>query len=401
MLMKLKLLGLLMTTLLVLAACGGAPAPATAPTAAPAAAPTTAPATVPTTASAPAAGDDLQVDKAKLSKKLSFYTWADYISPEVIKGFQTEYGVEISVDVYDNNEDMIAKVRTGSSGYDVVVPSDYAIDLMAKDSLIAKLDKTLLPNMKHLKPENIGLYYDKDNTYSLPYNEGLTGIAYLKDKFPTALDSWSVFFDPAQAEKIKGQFTMLDDEREVPGAALRFIGKSLNDTDPADLKQVEGILKAQKPFVSAYDSSSVARKLSSGEIIVAHCYSNVALQARLGLSSGDQQYPGNPQVGFFMPKEGGTIWQDNLAIVADSPNQYTAHVFLNYLMRPDVAAKNTIFNLGITPNKDAEALLPENIKQLFTEGFAPDANVLKRTEWIVRNDKTSVFTDLWTAVRGQ
>jgi spermidine/putrescine transport system substrate-binding protein len=102
-----------------------------------------------------------------------------------------------------------------------------------------------------------------------------------------------------------------------------------------------------------------------------------------------------------MPKEGGTIWQDNLAIVADSPNQYTAHVFLNYLMRPDVAAKNTIFNLGITPNKDAEALLPENIKQLFTEGFAPDADVLKRTEWIVRNDKTSVFTDLWTAVKGQ
>lgn len=395
--MKAKLLGLLLAALLVLSACGGQTA-APAPTSAPAAAPTTAPADAPT--AAPASGD-LEVDTSKLSTTLSLYTWADYISPEVIQGFQDEYGVEVTVDVYDNNEDMIAKVGTGSSGYDVVVPSDYAIDLMAKDNLIAKLDKSLLPNMKHMKPENMGLYFDPENTYSLPYNLGLTGIAYLKDKFPTTPDSWAVFFDPAQAEAIKGQFTMLDDEREVPGAALRYIGKSLNDTEAANLKQVEDILKAQKPFVSAYDSSSVARKLSSGEIIIGHCYSNVALQARLGLSSGDQQYPGNPQVGFFMPKEGGTIWQDNLAIVADSPNSYTAHVFLNYLMRPDVSVKNTLFNLGITPNKEAEGMLPADIKQLYTEGFAPDAEVLKRTEWIVRNDATAAFTDVWTAVKGE
>jgi spermidine/putrescine transport system substrate-binding protein len=395
-------MALLLATLLTLAACGGtqsgtSPAPTTAP-----AAPTTAPAAeAPTTAPAADSAADLQVDKSKLSKKLSLYTWADYINPEIVTAFTKEYGVELTVDVYDNNEDMIAKVRTGNSGYDVVVPSDYAIDLMAKDKLIAPLDKSLLPNMKHLKPENMSLYYDTTNTYSLPYNQGLTGIAYLKNKFSTTPDSWGVLFDPTEAAKIKGQFSMLDDEREVPGAALRYIGKSLNDTDAADLKKVEDLLKGQKEFVASYDSSSVARKLSSGEIVIGHIYSNVAAQARLGLSVGDQQYPGNPEVGFFMPKEGGTIWQDNLAIVADSPNIYTAHVFLNYLMRPDVAAKNTIFNLGITPNKDAEALLPDNIKQLYKEGFAPDANVLKRTEWIVRNDQTSVFTDLWTAIKGQ
>jgi spermidine/putrescine transport system substrate-binding protein len=381
-----KILGLFVATLLILAACGqAAPKAATEPTAAPAAA-------------APAAGGDLVVDKSKLSQKLSVYNWADYMAPEVLESFKAEYGVEIVLDVYDNNEDMIAKVRTGNSGYDVVFPSDYAVDIMIKDKLVAPLDKSLLPNIKNLKPANMGLYYDKDNAYSLPYNEGLTGIAYLKSKFPTPPDSWGLFFDPKQAEKITGQFSMLDDEREVPGAALRFLGKSLNDTNADDLKQVEEVLKAQKPFIASYDSSSNARKLASGEIVAAHIYNNAAMQARLGLSG---EFPGNSDVGFFMPKEGGTIWQDNAAIVAGSPNIYTAHVFLNYLMRPDIAVKNTEFLLGITPNAEAEKMLPDNMRALYGEGFAPDAETLKRTEWIERNDATAAFTDVWTAVKGE
>lgn len=385
---RLKLGALITALLLALAACGGAPAasPAPAPTAAPA---------------APADGDAMQVDKSKLSSKLSVYTWADYISPDVVKAFQDEYGVEVVVDVFDSNEDMIAKVSTGNSGYDIAMPSDYAVELMIIDKLVAPLDKSLLPNIKNLKPENMGLYYDKENAYSLPYNLGLTGLAYLKSKFPTPPDSWAVVFDPAQTQAIQGQFSMLDDEREVPGAALRYVGASLNDTTPANLDKVKEILKAQKPLLAAYDSSSVARKLASGEIVIGHIYSNAALQARMGLTSGDEQFPGNPDVAFFMPKEGGTIWQDNVVVIADSPNQYTAHVFMDFLMRPDIAATNVQFFLGITPNAEAEKLLPENLKELYKEGFAPDPEVLKRTEWIVRNDETSVFTDVWTEVKGE
>lgn len=378
--------GLLLTVLMALSACGGGN------TASPAAPTAVADTAAPTTAT------DDQVDRSKLSAKLSVYNWADYIDPAVAKQFQEEYGVEVTVDVYDSNEDMIAKVRTGSSGYDIVVPSDYAVDIMVKDKLLAPLDKSLLPNIKNLKKENMGLYYDTENTYSLPYNQGLTGIAYLKSKFPTPIDSWGIFFDPAQAEKIQGQFSMLDDEREVPGAALRYLGKSLNDTDPANIAQVEELLKAQKPFVAAYDSSSVSRKLASGEIVAGHIYNNNALQARLGLEG---EYPGNPDVVFVMPKEGGTIWQDNLAILADSPNSYTAHVFINFMMRPDVAAANVQYVLGITPNAEAEKLLPEDLKAAYKDGFAPDAEMFKRLEWIVRNEQSGVFTDLWTAVKGE
>ncbi|MBC8077125.1 MAG: spermidine/putrescine ABC transporter substrate-binding protein, partial [Chloroflexales bacterium] len=341
---------------------------------------------------------DAAVDKAKLAETLNVYAWSDYIAPETVKGFEDEYGVKVSIDTYGNNEDMIAKVRPGSSGYDVVQPSDYAVQIMASDKLLAPLDKAMLPNLSSIKPENLDLYFDKGNVYSVPFNYGTTGLAYSKKAFPTPPDSWAVVFDAAQAEQRKGQFSMLDDSREVPGAALKYLGKSLNDTDAANLAQAEELLKAQKPFLASYDSDTVSRKLAAGEIVIAQCYNGVALQARMGIE-GD--FDGNADIGFFIPKEGGTIWQDNFAVLADSPNQYTAFVFLNYMLRPEVAAQNTAYNLGLSPNADAEKLLPADIATLYNEGFAPSADTIKRLEWIERNDKTGAFDTLWTAVKGE
>lgn len=414
---RIRLMALLLLAMLVVTACGGSstaqptaapaggatnapaaeqPTVALAPTAAPAAAqPTAAPAAEPAPA-APAA--ELQVDKSKLSKELHFYNWTDYIDPDILTAFEQEYGVKVVMDLYDANEDMIAKVRSGNSGYDIVVPSDYAVDTMIQEKLLVSLDKALLPNIANLKKQNIDLYYDKGNTYSLPYFFGISGLAYNKSKITTAPDSWSALFDPAQIEKYKGEFSMLDDQRETPGAALKYLGKSLNDTDPADLKQVEDILKAQKPFLAAYNSSDVNRKLASGEYVIAHCWSGAALQARNGLGS---DFEGNPDIVFVMPKEGGMIWQDNLAILADSPNSYTAHVFINYLLGAEVAAKNTEYVGYLTPNQAGEAMLSPEIQALYKEGFAPDEEMYKRLEWAVRNEKTTVFDNLWTALKGE
>jgi spermidine/putrescine transport system substrate-binding protein len=420
---RLRLMALLLIALLIVTACGGGSAEQ--PTAAPSGGATNAPAAAqataapaptaaeqPTAAAQPTAASaqptaqsdqattapaaELQVDKAKLSKELHFYNWSDYIDPDILTAFEQEYGVKVIMDLYDANEDMIAKVRPGNSGYDIVVPSDYAVDIMAQEKLLAPLDKSLLPNLQNLKKQNLDLYYDKGNAVSVPYFYGISGIAYNKSKFPTPPDSWAALFDTAQIEKYKGEFSMLDDEREVPGAALHYIGKSMNDTDPADLAKAAQILEAQRPFVAAYDTSSFSRKLASGEYVLAHAYNSNALQARVGIE-GD--FTGNPNIGFVIPKEGGTIWQDNLCIVSDSPNQYTAHVFINYLMLPEVAVKNTQFNLGLSPNAEAEKLLDPKILELYKEGFAPDDATLKRLEWIERNDKTVVFTDLWTQVR--
>jgi spermidine/putrescine transport system substrate-binding protein len=158
------------------------------------------------------------------------------------------------------------------------------------------------------------------------------------------------------------------------------------------------LLQAQKPLIAAYNSSDVNRKLASGEYVIAHAWSGMAMQARNGLG---EEFSGNPDIAFVIPKEGGTIWMDNLAILADSPNAYTAHVFINFLLRPEIAARNAEYVGYLTPNKDAVPLLSAETKALYAEGFAPDEAMLERLEWIEKNDGTAVFTDLWTAVKGE
>jgi spermidine/putrescine transport system substrate-binding protein len=403
-----KRLGLLMLLAVLLAACGGGGAaqPTAAPPGGTDSQPTAAPAAEqPTTASAeqpsaPAGGatDELEVDSSKLSEELHVYNWTDYIDPAILEDFEAEYGVRVVLDTYDSNEVMLAKVAPGNSGYDIVVPSDYAVQIMIAEQLIDPLDKTLIPNIEHIKPELLDLYYDQGNQYSVPYFFGITGVAYNKSQFPTPPDSWAVLFDPAQAEAYQGQFSMLDDERESPGAALRYLGLSVNETDPAALQQAQDLLTAQKPLVAAYNSADVNRKLASGEYVLAHAWNGQALQARLGL--GDE-FAGNPDIEFVIPKEGGVIWQDNLAILADSPNKYTAHVFINYLHRPEVAAKNEEYVQYLTPNQAAEPLLSEELQTLFAGGFAPSDETYQRLEWIERNEQTAVFSDVWTAVKGE
>jgi spermidine/putrescine transport system substrate-binding protein len=272
------------------------------------------------------------------------------------------------------------------------------VELMARDGLLATLDKSLLPNLTHLDPGQLGLYFDPENTHSVPYLYGITGIAYSKAAFPNGVDSWAAVFDPAQVEAYRGQLSMLDDERETPGAALRFLGRSLNETDPAALAEVQELLVAQKELLAAYNSSDVNRKLAGGEYVIAHAFSGDAMQARSGL---EDEFDGNPDIAFVIPKEGGTIWMDNLAILADSPNAYTAHVFINFLLQPEIAARNAEYVGYLSPNKDAVPLLSEEVRALYAEGFAPSEETAARLEWIERSDGSAAFTELWTAVKGE
>ncbi|NJO82070.1 MAG: spermidine/putrescine ABC transporter substrate-binding protein [Blastochloris sp.] len=371
------MLGLLLP---ILAACGGG-------------------ADAPSGAAAPdgeAAGD--AETTAELADELYFYNWSDYIDPSILEDFESEFGVRVILDTYDSNEDMIAKVRAGNSGYDIVVPSDYAVQILAAENLGAPIDRSLLPNLSNLDPGLLNQYFDEGNQISVPYVYGITGIAYNTEVFPDGIDSWSALFDTAILEQHSGQFSMLDDERETPGAALKFLGESLNATDPAVLQQAQDLLIAQKDYLAAYNSSDVNRKLASGEYVMAHAWSGMAMQARNGL--GDE-FSGNPNIAFVMPQEGGMIWMDNLVVLADSPNAYTAHVFINYLMRPEVAARNTEYIGYLTPNSAAVDLLSQDIKDLYAQGFAPNDEMYERLEWAVRNEETSAFTDVWTAVKGE
>ncbi|MFQ3664301.1 MAG: spermidine/putrescine ABC transporter substrate-binding protein, partial [Chloroflexaceae bacterium] len=341
-------------------------------------------------ATTPAGGTPAEgVDRNRLARELYFYNWSDYIDPDLLAQFEATYGVRVIVDTYDSNEDMIAKLRAGNSGYDLVAPSDYAVTIMAAEKLAAPLDATLLPNLVHLDPDLLDQPFDPGNVISVPYLYGITGIAYNARSFPEGVDSWSALFDTNAIAAYRGKFSMLDDERETPGAALRYLGHSLNETDPAILRQVEALLIAQKPYLAAYNSADVNRKLASEEYVMAHAWSGSALQARNGLEG---EFEGNPDIRFVIPREGGMIWMDNLVIVADSPNSYTAHVFINFLLDPEVAARNAEWTGYLTPNLDALPLLSEELQALYAEGFAPDDEVRQRLEWAVRNEQTAVFT---------
>jgi spermidine/putrescine transport system substrate-binding protein len=329
---------------------------------------------------------------------LYLYNWGDYIDPSLLEQFSEESGVTVVVDTFETNEDMIAKVRAGGSGYDIVVPSDYAVAVMSAEDLLAPIEKSKLSNLGNLDPALMGMYFDAENSYSLPYLYGTTGIAYSRAAFPEGVDSWAALFDPAQLEAVRGRASMLDDEREAPGAALQYLGASLNSTEPALIDQARELLLAQKPYLAAYNSGNFQRLLASGEYVIAQAYSGDALLARRGL---EDEFSGNPDIAFVIPQEGGTIWMDNLAILADSPSKEAAHQLIDFLLRPDVAAQNAEYVGYLTPNQGAREQLSEELQALYAEGFAPDEATYERLEWIERTDGSVVFSDVWAEVKGE
>ncbi|RRR69549.1 MAG: spermidine/putrescine ABC transporter substrate-binding protein [Candidatus Viridilinea halotolerans] len=338
------------------------------------------------------------VDRSRLATTLYFYNWGDYIDPGLLEQFEAEYGVKVVNDFFGSIEEMVAKVRTRTSGYDIVVPSPDIVQTLAGENLLQPIDKTLLANLRHLDPNYLNPYFDPDNTYSIPYMFGMTGIAYNSEFFPQGVTSWAALFDPAAIAAYQNQFSMLDDERETPGAALRFLGFSYNSTMPEELAQAQALLIAQKPFLAAYTSADVNRKLASGEYVIAHCWNGTAMQARLGIAG---EFSGNPAINFVVPEEGGAIWMDNLVILSESSNSYTAHVFINFLLRPDIAAQNADYIGYATPNQAALPLISAEVQALYAAGFAPDDAMHNRLEWIKLTDDTGIFSDLWTVVKGE
>ncbi|HEX6289447.1 MAG TPA: extracellular solute-binding protein [Herpetosiphonaceae bacterium] len=331
-------------------------------------------------------------DKSKLGTTLHIFSWADYWPVEddnnLLADFQAACGVEVTLDTFPSNEDLAAKIRAGNSGYDIIVPSDYMVGILAEEGRLLKLDKSLIPNIANLDQNQMGLYYDPNNDYSLPYQYGMTGIAFNSKEVTPAPDSWAALFDPAQLKPYENKVSMLDDERESVGAALKYQGYSYNAIDPQELAKAKEVLLAQKPLLARYDSENVAAGLTSGEIVMAHAWNGAAALARSE----------NPDIQWIVPKEGGVIWQDNLAIPADAPEPYTAHVFINNVLDGKIGARITDFTYYLTPNKAAEPLVSEDVRQL---QFYPDDEMRKRLEYIERKGDPALYSDIWTEIKGQ
>ncbi len=321
--------------------------------------------------------------------ELRIFNWSDYIPEEVLAEFEKRYDVRIVYDTFEAPEAMMAKLQAGGvSEYDLVVPPDYYVAEMARSGLIRPLDHERIPNLKNLYPEFQNPDYDPGNRHSIPYQWGTTGIAYRTSEVKRPVDSWGVFFDP---EQYQGPFLLLDEMREAIGAALKYLGYSLNDTDPAHLDEAKQLLIDAKRRGLGFAGSVEGRsRLLAGDAAVVHNYSG-------DIFSIQEE---DDDVVYVIPKEGGTIWVDAFAMTSKAPNPETAYRFLNFLLEPEIAARISNYNYYASPVQAAEPYLDEEL--LADPAVYPPAEVRAKLEFI--HDVGAALERLdriWTEVKAR
>jgi len=327
-------------------------------------------------AAGPAAGS---AELGPLEKQLNIYNWSDYIAPEVIPAFEKEFGVQVTYDTYESNDEMVAKLQAGASGYDLVVPSTYAVSVLLDSGLLAPLSLKYLANIGNIAPIFRGLGHDPRNQYAVPWQWGMTGIAWRKDLVKAAPESWGVFL----GQEPRGKMTMLDDVRDVIGVFLRLRGHSLNSIDPGELEAARKDAIIAKKNLKAYLSAPVKAQLIAGDVWLAQLWNGDAAQARR-----DQ-----PALEWVLPQEGGTLWIDSLVVPAAAPHPRAAHEFMNYILRPEVGAAISGFTGYGSPNQVAMPLLKNPVAY-------PSANELARLE--IQKDlgrASGLWDEIWTQIK--
>jgi spermidine/putrescine-binding protein len=323
-------------------------------------------------------------------RELHLFIWANYIDPEVYRLFEKEFGVKVIEEHFDSNETLRSKLQAGVTGYDIVVPSDYTVEALIKQGLLAELDLAHLPNFQNVSQRFKGLYYDPQNRYSIPYMWGTTGVGYNRAKIETPPTSWADLFEPSRLERYRNRVSMLDDPRETIGAALKYLGYSVNTTDPQALEAAKNVLIAQKPYLFRHDSETYDDFLLTGDLWLAHGWSGEFAKARLE----------NHDIHYIIPSEGGVLWADNLAIPKSSKNKELAPKFIDFLLRPEVNAKIVNYLRYPSTNEAAKRdILPEILSD---PAIYPPDEVLDKLEWIRDvGDATELYERVWTAVKSR
>lgn len=299
-------------------------------------------------------------------KVVHVYNWSDYIAADTLENFQKATGIKAVYDVFDSNEVLEAKLLSGGSGYDVVVPSNQFLAKQIKAGVFQKLDKSKLPNWKNLNPDLLKALDNSDpgNQYAFPYLWGTTGIAYNPDKVKAALgvdtiDSWDVIFKPENLEKLKGcGVAMLDAPQEIVAAALHYQGLNPNPSDPADIAKAEELLLKIRPSIRYFHSSKYIADLANGDICVAVGWSGDAFQAK----SRAEEAKNGVKVAYAIPKEGAAAFFDMMAIPAGAKNPEEAYAFLNYILAPEVIAPITDFVAYPNGNSASTSLVDPEIR---------------------------------------
>ena len=278
---------------------------------------------------------------------LHFYTWADYIKPELVARFEQEHGCRVIIDTFDSNEAMYAKLKAGATGYDLLNPSSYMVKLLKDQGLLQDLDRALLPNLANIDPEYLRIAMDPEMKHSVPYMLTNTGLGYLASRVPDFEPSWGVF----DRGDLRGRMTMLNDMRETLGGALKFLGYSLNSTNEYELAAARDVVIRWKKNLAKFENEQYKTGLASGEFLVVQGYSGDILQVQAE----------NEDIELAIPEEGTSVACDEMVIPKDAPQVELAHKFINFLHDPQVAAENTEFVSYLCPNRASYQYLSREI----------------------------------------
>jgi spermidine/putrescine-binding protein len=323
-------------------------------------------------------------DDPARSRTLYYFTWSDYVGPELLEEFERQTGAKVVVDTFSSNEELLAKLQSGASGYDVIVPSDFMVSVMIKQGLLAELDHASIPNARQLVKRLETLPVDPAHRYSVPYLWGTVGIGYDSSLVTPPPDSWAVLWDA----RYKGRISMLNDQREVFGAVLRLMGQSMNTRDPAVIEAAKAKLLKQKPLVKTYSSDHFDHLLASGEVVLAQGWGGPIARA-MALK---------PSIKYVVPKEGATIWADCLVVPKTSRNKELAMQFINYLLDRDVAARTSERLLFASANREARALVKASVRD--NPAVYPDETAPGHLEWMVDvGDALRLYDRAWTELK--
>ncbi len=301
-------------------------------------------------------------------KVLNVYNWSDYIAEDTIEKFEKETGIKVVYDVFDSNEVLEAKILSGNTGFDIVVPSNDFLGRQAKAGAFQKLDKSKLTNYSNLDPKLMGILaetVDPNNDYSVPYLWGTTGIGYNVNKVKEILgedapvDSWDLVFKPENMEKLsKCGVGFLNAPTEIMAASLNYLGKDPNSSNPSDYKKdALALLKTIRPYVTYFHSSQYINDLANGDICVAIGWSGDVLQAADRAAEADN----GVEVAYSIPKEGALAWFDLMAIPKGAKHPENAHLFINFLMRPEIIAEISNYVWYANPNLASREFIDQEI----------------------------------------
>jgi len=321
---------------------------------------------------------------------LNLYNWSDYMDPELIAAFEEQHGVGVVETFYDSNETMLAQIQAGVV-YDLIVPSDYMVAIMIEEGLLMPLSMEAIPNVDNLGAEFQNLPYDPDGAYSAAYQWGTTGLGVDLSVVGEGFEpTWGLALDPDVTADYPGGVSLLNDPRETIGAALKYLGYSINETSEEALQEAADLISAAD--VTIFDSDQYTDNLINGEVAVSHGYSGNYFTA-----FAESEDPDN--WAYVIPDEGATLWTDNMAIPADADHPCTAHTFINFLLDAENGAQLTNWTYYASPNEAAEEfILPEVLED---PAIYPDDETFALLEAIEdTGDDEILFTDYFNIARG-